>query len=383
LRHEFAERVKRHGSGRFRIDCRLLQALLRAGRYRHVARSIAALIELAELKAERLSWELLPDDHLVGLQVDRGPLDAKTIGGSIALSGFGPFRKSDRATDEARLMGECWTCVAKGLWTEGATLAFAGRWRDQGASALVDLLLDALSYWPQELSRNEFSRLQPACRFRSFAYGIDPDRSLKDADEVLPPQKRQEMGVDVVARTYLEGEELEWGAGDWRARVLERSRRRWAVSESSVARFVIAGNRGSAGDRPSGVVEETVQTLALRRPIYLAGGFGGATRDLGIVLGVSHIRTGRVPEALRDRLDQSRRDQLGQIADRLKPPPFTTLPVFPDEQVEFLRQHAFGGKSWPDNGLSAEQNRTLFHSEDSEQVKRLVVEGLGNIFSGR
>ena len=305
LRYELAERVKRHGSGKFCVDRQLLDAFLRAGRYRHGARSIAALTELAELKPGKLGWELLPDDHLVGLQVDRGRLDAKTIGGSIALSGFGPPVKSDSANDEARL-GECWTRVAKGLWTEGATLAFAGRWRDRSASSLVKLLLDELSSWPQELSRNKDSRQQPACRFRSFAHVMEPDRSREDADEILPLQKRQEMGVDLVLRAYLDEEELKWGELDWRARVLERFRRRWAVSEDGVARFVIGGNRDSGDDRLSGVVEEAVQSLALRRPIYLAGGFGGVTEDLGVLLGVSRIRTGRVPDSLSDRLGEKK-----------------------------------------------------------------------------
>ena len=42
----------------------------------------------------------LPDDHLVALQVDRGPLDPRAIGGSIALSGFAPpEKKSDDVHD--------------------------------------------------------------------------------------------------------------------------------------------------------------------------------------------------------------------------------------------------------------------------------------------
>jgi hypothetical protein len=176
---------------------------------------------------------------------------------------------------------------------------------------------------------------------------------------------------------------MKWGEKDWRARVLERFRRRWAVSEDGVARFLIGGDRESGDDRLSGVVEEAVQSLALGRPIYLAGGFGGVTEDLGVLLGVSRIRTGRVPDSLRDRLHNSKRKQLNQIADRLRPPPFTELPVFPTEQVEFLREHAFGGKKWPDNGLNGEQNRTLFHSKDSERVKDLVIEGLSNIFRDR
>jgi hypothetical protein len=380
LYHELAERVRRHGKGKFRIDPLLIDAFLRAGRYRHGARSIAALIELAELGQEVLGWKLL-DDDLVGLHVDHGRLDPKLIGGSIALSGFGPAPNSEGADETARLVGACWTCVAEGLWNEGATLAFAGLWDNRGASMLVELLLKELPSRPQELSAKESVRSHPGCRFRSFLLGRDPTQSLKEANEKLPEQKQKLLGVELVAQHYLDGDEKAWN--DWRAETVERFRRRWAVSEDGVARFVIAGQRPRVGDRPSGVVEETIQSLALRRPVYLAGGFGGATEDLGVVLGLSGIQTGTVPDSLRDRLGKERRERLAEIVDRLRPPPFITLPVFPDDQVKFLRQHALGGDKWPDNGLSARQNRTLFRSKDCNEVKDLVVEGLGRVFGSR
>jgi hypothetical protein len=115
LRSELKKRVKRHGCGKFRVEQPVLEAFLRAGRYLHGARSIAALIEPIELKAEKLSWDVLPDNHLVALQVDRGPLDAKAIGGSIALSGFG---SGDNTKSEAQdLISECLKLVANGLCT--------------------------------------------------------------------------------------------------------------------------------------------------------------------------------------------------------------------------------------------------------------------------
>src|SRR5262249_27434153 len=53
LRNELENRVKRYGTGTFTVDVELLRALLQAGRYRHGARSIAALIELCELKDKK------------------------------------------------------------------------------------------------------------------------------------------------------------------------------------------------------------------------------------------------------------------------------------------------------------------------------------------
>jgi hypothetical protein len=102
-----------------------------------------------------------------------------------------------------------------------------------------------------------------------------------------------------------------------------------------------------------------------------------------VVLGLSSIRTGSVPDSLKNRMAPELGRQLREIADRLRPPPFTSLPVGPEEQVRFLQQHALNGPMWPNNGLSPEDNRRLFNSTAPEEVKQLAVQGLRRVFSGR
>jgi hypothetical protein len=131
------------------------------------------------------------------------------------------------------------------------------------------------------------------------------------------------------------------------------------------------------------VVDEVVQSLALGRPVYLAGGFGGVTLDLGTVLALSGIRTGVIPQSLSSALTSEKQGWLDEIATRLRPPPLTSLPVSADEQVSFLRDHALGGPLWPYNGLSEEENRELFRSTRPGVLRGLVVEGLRRVFSGR
>ena len=385
LRSELIKRVKRNGSGTFTVEEALLRALLQVGRYRHGARSIAALIELADLDSEELDWKLLPDDHLVALHVDRGPLDAKAIEGSIALSGFGTDTGPGvTPTPDATPLGEAWTQVAQGLWEEGATLSYAGGLSGPGID-LVNLLLKALTSLPLDLSRRSEKRERPYPRFRAFIHGLNPEevRAATDAaDKVRPERDRVRMGVQVVPGTYLDREEQAWG-DTWKARAVERFRRRLAVSESSVARFVVGGMVSDPGERPSGVVDEVIQSLALGRPVYLAGGFGGATEDLGTVLGLSGIRTGVIPQSLREPLTEEKQKWLDEIVTRLRPPPLTSLPVSLDEQVSFLRDHALGGPLWPHNGLSKEENRELFRSTLPGHVRYLVVKGLRRVFSDR
>ena len=373
LRAEFEKRVRRHGKGTFRINKQFLEALLQAGRYRHGARSIAALIELGELGGDELGWELLPENHLVELHVDRGPLDAKAISGSIALSGFRPAPDSNVDDENIKGMEECWSAVATALWNEGATLAYGGRWIGRGI-ALAKLLTDELSTRPAELRRDLESRSAPRPRFRLFLKSFDSESAAREVD--LTESQRASMGVELVTGDYLDDEERAWGSKDWRARVIERFRRRLAVSEASVARFIIGGHSEDDSDRPSGIVEETVLSLALGRPIYVAGAFGGAARVMGTLLGLSEIRTGAVPGILFGKLEPDRRAKWSRIADRLRPPPLTTLPVLPEEQVVFLQDHALDGTKWPQNGLTADENRRLFRSTDPEVVARLVCQGL-------
>ena len=162
-------------------------------------------------------------------------------------------------------------------------------------------------------------------------------------------------------------------------RLIERFRRRLASTEGSAARFIIGGNPSYVG-RPSGIVEETILSLALKQPIYVAGEFGGAASDLGIVLGLARLRTGEIPESLRDHLSATERSDLERIKTILQPPPLTDLPVYPDDQVGFLHAHELGGEKWPDNGLTVDENRKLFTTASSADAAQLVVTGLSRRF---
>jgi SLOG cluster2 len=211
---------------------------------------------------------------------------------------------------------------------------------------------------------------------------------ISSSIRLLRRAKYRRMGVKVVHQIYLHEDEANWRKeDDWKRNVIQRFRRRLAASEASVARFVVGGaidgaHKG-ADDPRSGVIEEAIQSLGLKRPIYLAGGFGGATHDLGTALGLSTPRIGRPPDSLTNGLTRDQKLWLCEISSRLRPAPHTKLPVSPEEQFLFLSDHAFGGPLWPDNGLSLEENRELFHSEKSNTVQKLVIKGLRRVFSER
>jgi hypothetical protein len=373
LRSEFQTLADRRAPKGFRPSRELLESMLKAGRYRHGARSIAALIELSQLKGKLFDWRALPKDALIAMQVDRGPLDRRIIGGPIALSGFADWDNDGESRPGSII--RAWNAVVEALLKQGATLAFAGGWNNNTAN-LTGFVIDQLRRLPPELSAKDRVRERPSTRFMSFLRCVEGDEKRPIR---LSVTEQRRLGVELVRASRLTGKE--GTSGKWERRVVERFRRRFAVSESSVARFVAGGNAPRTKDRGSGVVEETILSLALGRPVYVVGGFGGAAKDLGVALGLDGRRTAIVPRSLRDRLSPEKRESLMNILMHLRPPPLPRLPVFPDEQVAFLHKYAIGGSLWPDNGLTFAQNRQLFAMKKPSDAAELIVHGLTTRFA--
>lgn len=366
FRSEFMSRARQPSAGRFRPDRDLMASLLEVGRYRHGARSIAAVVELSNVQgARRLGWNGLPQDHLLSLHIDRGLLDAKLIGGAIAFSGYGRARK----------VADLWRVVAKRLWEEGATLSYAGRW----ALGLMRFLEEDLRTRPPEPSSLARRRDNPAPRLESFLDNTTGERSL--VGTALSVDERKRVGLKVTFSSHLTTSERRL-SNRWLRSGLEHFRRRLAVTDGSVARFVVAGATTGYFGRFPGIPEEVMLSLAQGKPLYIAGALGGAAADVGSVLGLARVRTGEVPASLR--AEPAEEEQhLPKIADKLRPAPWTDLPVTAAELVDFLKAHALGGRKWPDNGLTFDENRRLFASKKPHEIAELVVTGLRRRFAER
>ena len=120
-------------------------------------------------------------------------------------------------------------------------------------------------------------------------------------------------------------------------------------------------------------------TLAQGKPVYISGALGGAAAGLGSLLGLSHPRTGAVPPWLQSDPLQNERS-LQTVAAELRPGPWTGLPITAADLASFLKEHAFGGPKWPNNGLDYAENRELFDSSNLNRVADLVVTGLLRCF---
>jgi len=128
------------------------------------------------------------------------------------------------------------------------------------------------------------------------------------------------------------------------------------MTSNTDARIVIGGKRVDFEGEMPGIVEEVLFSLECHQPLFLAGGFGGATLDIIRALHPEyaewHPRQPNEPEA-DDRLTNS----LNRI-------------------VEVAAAQEWDGF---ENGLSEDENRLLAASYRPSEVAALVGKGLGKL----
>lgn len=126
------------------------------------------------------------------------------------------------------------------------------------------------------------------------------------------------------------------------------------MTRRQVGRVFIGGRRRSAKGAYAGLVEEARLALAANQPIYLAGGFGGATLDIAVALGIDDGSW--LP---RDPAERS--DGHQHILDITRNPRWRGL----------------------DNGLTDAENRILAATHRPSEIATLVSRGLARHQSQR
>jgi hypothetical protein len=122
------------------------------------------------------------------------------------------------------------------------------------------------------------------------------------------------------------------------------------------ARIVVGGKRaGFEGNMP-GIVEEVLLSLERRQPVYLAGGFGGATLDIIHALR-PEFSEWRPPQASTPEADARLSEGLKRI-------------------TEVSIENDWSGFV---NGLSDDENRLLAASYRPSEISALVGKGLGKL----
>lgn len=336
------------------IDDELLYALLAVGRYTHGARSIHAIIEMTAAESVRegyvtdLRRRNLPPDEVLAIHADRGPLSPEGMGGLIGMSGGGQNESYTTV----------WEAIARTLWRAGAALAYGG---DQRAGGLVDILVRAVSTMPMPLSQKPRRQQQPL-RLALFP----PDQ---DAVQQVLRQRLSDGSIQVIPNVVWHADRDSTGLRQ--AHTLFAMR--WRMACRCQARILISGRTAGYSGRMPGIFEEGLLALALGQPIYLLGAFGGATAALGTLLGLADA-TPKVPE-MRPPSSLALDSTMPQAA-YFRPAGFPTLPLTYEEALSWLPGYAIGGPGWPDNGLSIDENHTLFQQKDATAIASLIQRGL-------
>lgn len=130
--------------------------------------------------------------------------------------------------------------------------------------------------------------------------------------------------------------------------------------------------------------EKGMIALALRKPIFVLGGAGGAAHAVGQILGLDQAAVG-LERCLKPATYNALGHALAQYAHSFDIPGEPESPKDLTELRRYLFHRGVTTGSWPWNGLNLAENRELFAcsiSEGDESVKRavgLIVKGLSRI----
>jgi SLOG-like protein len=124
---------------------------------------------------------------------------------------------------------------------------------------------------------------------------------------------------------------------------------RQIIAANVDGQVVLGGKRAGFRGRMPGVIEETILTMRARKPVFMAGGFGGAAGDMAVALGLD-------PEKWL-RLDEPSNPYLAELQVAAK-------------EVGWVASN---------NGLNEDENHRLAITYRASEVAYLIVTGLSRL----
>lgn len=363
---------KKRNQGSFPIQESLVERMLANVHFVHGVRSMEALLDMSAFgNAATLGEDQLPDDELKKLHLSRGLLDEMVIGISAGLNEGAASKFLEKLTDA--------------LLRNGATLAYGG---DLTTDGTLDRIIAAAKKVPDELVKRKDKRIRNYLGFPAFNKStIKEERSQAET---------QVRFLDLETLSESERNALEVPAKSWFSARPEKSTEQenpqyqmaWALSlfrmrvrliQDISALIVLGGKDGESWGRFSGIAEEVMLAIALRKPVYVLGGRGGAARAVGRLLGLDHTIAN--PDTC---LDDVKNLELSQnhekFAKSFTIPGHSNLPRTIAEVRNYLFDRSITTNAWPWNGLNIDENRKLFTTEINEshwgECVSLIIKGL-------
>lgn len=129
---------------------------------------------------------------------------------------------------------------------------------------------------------------------------------------------------------------------------------------------------GYKGKYP-GPLEEALLTMDAQKPLFLLGGFGGAT--LAIIQALQGNQPERLSEAYQC-ANTGYKNLLEEFNQRIND---QKLAISPIDYAELNQKFSSFGISGLNNGLTDEENETLFYTINIEEAIGLILKGLENL----
>ena len=276
-------------------------------------------------------------------------LQDKTIGVSISesdelgLLGLGKAHLEDINLE-----------IARYLLAQGCTYAYGGDWRPQGFTHHLSEL--ANSYFP---FADEKKRI---INFLGFPVGdgltIEIESTYSHVVEFLrmgKPDFLPDMKTDNVESRLV-----------WFNSMTEM---RQAMTTKIDARIVLGGRISKFMGKYPGIIEEAYLTIKSEKPVYLCGGFGGATAVI--------IEALLNKSSEKWNLNYYSNDNTYLNTVNLFNQNQSDEPVDYQKIFDFFQRKGINGLN---NGLTVSENERLFHTIHIPEIIALILKGLSILF---
>jgi hypothetical protein len=364
--------------GIFPIDEDLIRSLLSNAHFVHGFRSMEALLDMCGFDGKNadqlLHTKHLPENDLKRLHISRGPLDNRTIGISSGLEG-------DGAADFLQ-------ALTKDLLLSGAKLAYGGDFVPKGT---LQAMFETVRVIPKELVSRSDKRIHNYLGFPSFLNPntVPPHKDWEDVAEThklntLSDDEKNALGVPgkewfsarplSVGESYNANRHLAWSLSLFRMRA--------RLIQDVDALIVLGGKSTQSWGRFSGILEEVMLALALKRPVYVLGWRSGAALRTAQLLGLGdslvNLNFGfKIAEGL----------QAEDIPSKFKNcftlPGILPLPTEIPDVCKYLMEHSVNTPLWPWNGLQLDENRILSDEKLPKEgwplLESLIMKGLSRL----
>jgi len=265
--------------------------------------------------------------------------------------------------------------VVSALFGQGVGVMFGHDWREDGVMEAVHGF--ALQMQPPvPLSPQEAAAADQPLLQNLLPWPDEPSLPIQDRERLASTLRIEKAGLPADLRQY-ETQAIELGQNAplyryLRARGLTHLRH--CLDSQSDARLCIGGRTGGSAGRFPGVIEEALLAVESRKPLFLVGILGGATRQV-----IGAIGRERIPENFCQPTNVSAYFEKPPVVER---DPGTARDRVADRRAVWseFAELGLGGLS-EINRLTTEENQELFNSPVLDRVIQLVLTGLSRLRS--